>query len=154
MPRRLLLACFAFTVMLALRCAHAQTDPLFTATPQQLACVKVVIAQQAAWNAGDLEAFLAHFKDAPDTKAVLGSVAEGTANVRSAFHLNFPDRAALGNIEYTDVTARELGTEFTLVTAKYKLTRSRKGGGDATGTLTEVLEKAPAGWQIVFFETT
>ena len=142
MMRRCLQTAFLLCIALTDLRAQAQTDPLFTASPQQLAAVKVL-----------LDAFLSHFKDAADTRALLGGDAEGIANVRSAFHINFPNREAMGTIEYTETQARALGATFTLVTAKYHLERTKKGGGNADGSLTEVLEKTDAGWQVIFSES-
>lgn len=149
MRRIFLTLCAAFALA-----ATAQQDTLFTATHNQLEVVKVVLAQQAAWNKGDLGAFLALYKDAPDTQAVLGAPAKGMDAIRNAFRLNYPNREAMGAIEYTDVEARELGEKFCLATGKYHLERTKKGGGSADGTFTEIMEKTEKGWQVVFSETT
>jgi hypothetical protein len=145
-------------VCIALCCvAVAQDQPkdkLYTATHEQLAVVRIVLAQEASWNRGDLDGFLTAFKDAPDTQAVLGARARGLAEIRSAFHTNYPSRESMGSIAYSDVEARELGENFTLATGKYHLDRSKKNGGPADGTFTEVMEKTPQGWQIIFAETT
>jgi uncharacterized protein (TIGR02246 family) len=129
-------------------------DKLYTATHEQLAVVKIVLAQETAWNNGDLDAFLSTFKDAPDTQAVLGNRARGTAEIHNAFHINYPNRESMGLIAYSDVEARELGENFALATGRYHLDRSKKYGGPADGTFTEVMEKTPKGWQIIFNETT
>ncbi len=140
---------------LPLWCAVAQApEKLYTASHQQLEAVKIVLAQEAAWNRGDLDGFLSRFKDAPDTQVVLGARAAGMVNIRAAFHVNYPNALTMGTINYTDVEARELGENFTLATGKYHLERSKKTGGPADGTFTEVMEKTPKGWQIIFSETT
>jgi ketosteroid isomerase-like protein len=145
-------------VCTALCCvAFAQDQPkdkLYTATHEQLAVVKIVLAQESAWNKGDLDGFLAGFKDAPDTQAVLGNRAVGMAEIHNAFHNNYPNREAMGLLSYSDVEARMLGENFALATGKYHLDRSKKYGGPADGTFTEVMEKTPKGWQIIFDETT
>lgn len=138
----------------AVELAHAQKDTLYTATHNQLQVVKVVLAQQAAWNKGDLPAFLAFYKDAPDTQVILGAPAKGTETIRNAFRLNYPNKDAMGLIEYSDVEARELGENFCLATGKYHLERSKKAGGSADGTFTEIMEKTDKGWQVIFSETT
>src|SRR5579875_927331 len=128
--------------------AGAQSaDPLYTATPQQLDVVKVIIKQQDAWNKGDLDGYLSHYKDAPDTQAVLASLVRGLNNIRAAYRQNFPSRDAMGNIEDTDVEVRMLGDNFALATGRYHLTRSKKAGGPAEGTFSELFEKTSAGWQ-------
>jgi uncharacterized protein (TIGR02246 family) len=131
-----------------------KTDKLYTATHQQLEVVKIVLAQETAWNNGSLDGFLAKFKDDPDTLAVLGSRARGLSAIRNAFHTNYPNRESMGTLDYSDVEARELGENFCLSTGKYHVERSKKAGGPADGTFTEVFEKTPQGWQIIFSETT
>ncbi len=134
--------------------AAQQKDQLFTATRQQLDATKVLLAQETAWNDGDLDGYLSHYKDAPDTQAILGTAARGLDTIRNAFRQNFPSRDGMGKLENSEVEVRALGENFTLITGNYHLTRSKKAGGDATGTFTEILEKTAAGWQVIFSENT
>jgi uncharacterized protein (TIGR02246 family) len=135
--------------------AHAQDkDKLYTASHQQLEAVKIVVAQEAAWNRGDLEGFLSRYKDDPETQAVLGGSVKGLANIRSTFRLNYPNRESMGTIDYSAVEARELGENFAMATGKYHLERSKKAGGSAEGTFIEIMEKTDKGWQIIFSQTT
>jgi ketosteroid isomerase-like protein len=135
--------------------ATAQSpDPLFTATRQQLDVVKIVLAQRDAWNKGDLDGYLSHYKNAPDTQAVLATLVRGFDNIRAAYRLNFPNKDSMGSIEDSEVEVRALGDAFALATGKYHLSRSRKAGGDVDGTFTELFEKTSAGWQIIFSQST
>jgi uncharacterized protein (TIGR02246 family) len=131
-----------------------QRDQLYTASKQQLDVTKVILAQQAAWNTGDLDRYISFYKDAPDTEAILAGPTIGLAAIRNAYHINFPNRDAMGAIENSEVNVRALGDNFALATGKYHLQRSKKGGGDAFGTFTQVFEKTSAGWQIIFSENT
>jgi uncharacterized protein (TIGR02246 family) len=115
---------------------------------------KVLLAQEAAWNSGDLDGYVSHYKDAPDTQAILGTAAHGLETIRNAFRQNFPNAESMGKLENSEVEVRELGEKFALVTGKYHLSRSKKAGGDATGTFTEIFEKTAAGWQVIFSENT
>ncbi|HEY5381593.1 MAG TPA: DUF4440 domain-containing protein [Acidobacteriaceae bacterium] len=142
-------------IIFAPRRAPAQShDPLFTATRQQLDVVKIVLAQRDAWNKGDLDGYLSHYKNAPDTQAVLATLVRGVDNIKAAYRLNFPNKESMGSIEDSAVEVRALGDDFALATGKYHLTRSRKAGGDVDGTFTELFEKTPAGWQIIFSQST
>jgi ketosteroid isomerase-like protein len=131
-----------------------QRDQLYTASKQQLDVTKVILAQQAAWNTGDLDRYVSFYKDAPDTEAILAAPTMGLAAIRNAYHINFPNRDAMGAIENSEVNVRALGENFALATGKYHLQRTKKGGGDAFGTFTQVFEKTSAGWQIIFSENT
>jgi uncharacterized protein (TIGR02246 family) len=134
--------------------AAQQKDQLFTASRQQLDVTKVLLAQESAWNSGDLDGYVSHYKDAPDTQAILGTAAHGLETIRNAFRQNFPNAESMGRLENSEVEVRELGEKFALVTGKYHLSRSKKAGGDATGTFTEIFEKTAAGWQVIFSENT
>jgi len=114
----------------------------------------VLLAQESAWNSGDLDGYVSHYKDAPDTQAILGTSAHGLETIRNAFRQNFPNAEAMGKLENSEVEVREMGENFALVTGKYHLSRSKKAGGDATGTFTEIFEKTAAGWQVIFSENT
>jgi uncharacterized protein (TIGR02246 family) len=130
------------------------SDPLFTATRQQLDVVKIVLAQQDAWNKGDLDAYLSHYKNSPDTQAVLSTLVRGIDNIRNAYRANFPNKDAMGSIEDSEVEVKALGDNYAIATGKYHLTRSRKAGGAVDGTFLEVFEKTPNGWQIVYSAST
>jgi ketosteroid isomerase-like protein len=150
---RPILAALALTFTLA--AAHAQApDQLFTATHEQLDVTKVLLAQEAAWNKGDLDAYLSHYKDAPDTQAILAAPVRGLSNIRAAFHLNFPSRDTMGTLDQSEVEVRELGPDYGLATGKYHLTRPKKFGGDTDGTFMEILQKTPAGWMVIFSQTS
>ena len=140
--------------VLSLHSRAQQVDKLYTASRQQLEAVKIVLAQEAAWNRGDVDAFLSRFKDDPETQIMMGNSVRGLEKIHAAFRLNYPNREAMGTIGYSDVEARELGENFALATGKYHLERSKKAGGSVDGTFTEVMEKTPEGWMIIFSETT
>lgn len=151
MLRRLLLVFAVVSSGLPL-CAQAP-DQLYTATRLQLDVTKVLLQQENAWNKGDLDSYLSHYKDAPDTEAILAGPTRGMPNIRSAFHLNYPNRESMGQLQQTEIEVRALGEEHALVTGKYHLQRPRKSGGDTEGVFVEVLEKTGTNWQVIFSET-
>lgn len=148
------LAAFVLAVLgaFALPLAAQSHDPLFTATKQQLDVAKVVLQQQDAWNAGNLDGYLAHFKNAADTEVVLGGPIRGLEEIHKAFRVTYPSRESMGTLEDSEIEVKALGENFALATGKYHLTRSHKAGGDSTGYFSEVFEKTSAGWQVIFSE--
>jgi ketosteroid isomerase-like protein len=154
MARHRFIAAAFGALLLACTGLPAQSnDALFTASKQQLAVVKVVLAQQNEWNAGDLDSYLAHFKEAPDTEIMLGAPVRGMSNIRAAFRTLYPNRESMGQLENSEVEVRELGENFALATGNYRLERSHKGGGELRGTFSELFEKTPKGWQVIFAES-
>ncbi len=129
-------------------------DPLFTATRQQLDVVKIILAQQNAWNKGDLDGYLSHYRDAPDTQAVLANLVRGVDNIRAAYKQNFPNKDSMGSIEDTDIEVKALGDTYALATGKYHLNRPKKSGGAVEGTFMELFEKTQTGWQIIFSQSS
>ncbi|HTV09337.1 MAG TPA: DUF4440 domain-containing protein [Candidatus Aquilonibacter sp.] len=154
MRLRLLFATFALAVCAGPGAAAQSSSEMFTATREQLDVAKIVLRQQDAWNQGDLDAYLSYYKDAPDTQAVLATLVRGVENIRAAYKANFPNKESMGAIEDSELEVRALGDNFALATGKYHLSRSRKSGGDVSGTFSEVFEKTPAGWKIIFSEST
>ena len=142
------------TVLFAAPVRGQQRDQLFTATQQQLDVTKVLLAQQNAWNKGDLDAYLSRYKDAPETEAMLSGPVRGLQNIRAAFHANFPSKDAMGELDQSEVAVRALGDNYAIATGKYHLARSKKYGGDTQGTFSNVFEKTPKGWVIIFSVTT
>jgi uncharacterized protein (TIGR02246 family) len=136
--------------------ASAQTRgaQLYTASREQLDVTKIVLAQENAWNKGDLETYLSYYKDAPDTEAILNGPVRGFDAIRNAMRQSFPNRDAMGSLEQSSVEVRELGPDHALAIGHYKLIRSRKNGGEAEGNFTEIFEKTEAGWKLVFSENT
>lgn len=157
LARRLVPVALAGTLCAALFVLPAVSqngDQMFTATRQQLDVVKVILAQQAAWNNGDLDAYLSHYKDAPDTQAVLANLVRGMDAIRGAFKQNFPNKDSMGTIEDTDIEVKALGDNYALATGKYHLNRQKKSGGAVEGSFMEIFEKTTNGWQIIFSQST
>ena len=156
--RRLVLLTLAATLGVVLFAAapavSQKEDPLFTASRQQLDVVKIILAQQAAWNKGDLDGYLSRYKDAPDTQAVLANLVRGIDNIRAAYRQNFPNKDSMGEIEDSDIEVKVLGDDYALATGKYHLNRPKKSGGPIEGSFMELFEKTPAGWQIIFSQST
>lgn len=138
------------TVCAQIGVAQKQQEQLYTATRQQLDVTKIVLAQETAWNKGDLDGYLAQYRDAPDTEAILNGPVHGIAAIRAAYHTSFPTREAMGTLEQSSVEVRELGPDFALALGHYRLLRSRKNGGDAEGNFTEILQKTEQGWKLIF----
>lgn len=147
------LACLLACPCVVPVCAQ-QHDQLYTASREQLDVTKVVLAQQHAWNDGNLDEYLKYFKDAPDTTVMLNAPVHGLEAIRNSFRTNFPNKATMGTLEQTEVEVRELGENFALATGRYHLNRGKKEGGPVDGTFSEIMEKTPAGWRIIFSENT
>jgi uncharacterized protein (TIGR02246 family) len=119
------------------------------------AAIRQVLAHQvAAWNRGDVDGFMADYKDSPDTTFVGKSVEHGHAMILERYKKAYPSKDAMGTLEFSAIAVRKLGNNFAVVTGDYHLARSAAGGGDASGIFSLVWEKTPEGWKIILDHTS
>ena len=144
-----------FLLTLAILPAGAQDpNPLHTATRQELDVIKVLLSQEDAWNKGDLAAFASGYKDAPDTLFITKQVSRGFAGLIDEYKHDYPNRAAMGTLVYSELEVRTLDENFAVVFGKYHLDRGKKEGGNADGLFSLVFEKTDKGWKIIIDHTT
>lgn len=134
--------------------ARSQQQPLTTVPQQQLDVIKVLLAQEEAWNRGNLEAFAQSYKDSPDTLFITNAVNRGFAGLLDAYRRNYPNRAAMGTLTYSGLEVHPLDERFAVVIGRYNLERGKKDGGNAEGIFSLVLEKTDKGWKIIVDHTT
>ena len=132
----------------------AQDPQLHTASPIELGCIKVLLAQERAWNAGDLVDFAKAYKDSPETLFLSRDVSRGYAGMLESYRHNYPTKAAMGTLTFSDLEVHPLDEKFAVAIGKYKLERGKKDGGNADGVFSLVMEKTAEGWKIVVDHTT
>jgi len=156
---------FALVAILALAavnpmCASAQDraqdrpqdkppDQLRVMSREELDVVKVILAQEKAWNAGNIDAYAEAYKDSPDLLFVGSHVSHGYAEMLNDYHHFYPNKESMGTLSYSEIEPHALDDNFAVIVGKYHLERSKKAGGSADGFFSLVLEKTPKGWKIV-----
>lgn len=112
----------------------------------------VLNAQQAAWNRGDVDAFLMGYWQSPElTFSGSKGVSRGWEGVRARYKKNYPDRAAMGELDFSHLEFRFLGPGAALVLGKWHLKREK---GDIGGVFTLVWQRFPEGWKIIHDHTS
>lgn len=107
----------------------------------------------AAWNAGDLDGFVADY--APDSTTTFVSAGRpqyGFDWIRSNYAPSFADGVARDSLRFEHIAARPLGASHALVTARFVLFR-----GDsvtASGPFTLVLTRSDGRWLIIHDHTS
>jgi uncharacterized protein (TIGR02246 family) len=129
-------------------------DPLHTASRQELSIIKVLVAQENAWNKGDLAGFASSFKDSPDTLVITHTVSRGFTGLLDEYRRDYPTKAAMGTLAYSELEVHPLDENFAVVIGKYHLERSKKDGGNAEGLFSLVFENTDNGWKIIVDHTT
>jgi ketosteroid isomerase-like protein len=129
-------------------------DPLHMATRVELDVVKVILAQEKAWNAGDIESYVRGYKDSPDTLFVGKTVSKGYKQIMEDYKRNYSTRGAMGTLTFSGLDPHQLSDTYAVCIGNYHLDRSKKDGGPADGMFSLVLEKTGDGWKIVLDHTT
>jgi ketosteroid isomerase-like protein len=156
--------CFAVRVVVAasllalpmcpLRAQQQEGQQMRTLPQAELDVVKVLLAQERAWNAGDINNFLTAYKNAPDTVFMGSELARGWDGMAARYRKNYPDRGTMGTLTFTNLEPRLLDDRFALVTGNFALERDKKHGGNASGIFSLVFEKTADGWKIILDHTT
>jgi ketosteroid isomerase-like protein len=129
-------------------------NTLHTATRTELDVVKVVLAQEKAWNAGDIDGYVKGYKDSPDTIFIGSQISRGYAQILADYQRNYANRASMGTLAFSELEVHTLSQAYAICLGKYHLDRSRKDGGNADGVFSLVVEKTAGGWKIVLDHTT
>jgi len=112
----------------------------------------VLRAQQAAWNRGDVDAFLVGYWPSPElTFSGSSGVSRGWDGVLARYKKSYPNHAAMGQLEFSDLEFRFLGPDAALVLGQWHLKRE---SGDIGGVFTLVWQKFPDGWKIIHDHTS
>jgi hypothetical protein len=108
----------AIALTLLLACgvsAQEAGNPLHTASRIELDVVKVVVAQEKAWNAGDIEGYVKAYKDSPDTLFVGRTVSKGYTQILEDYKHNYATRSSMGTLNFTDLEVHPLSDTFAVV---------------------------------------
>jgi beta-aspartyl-peptidase (threonine type) len=112
----------------------------------------VLTAQQTAWNRGDVDAFIVGYWESRElTFSGSSGIARGFDGVRQRYKKNYPDRAAMGQLAFSDLEFRFLGPDAALVLGKWHLKRDN---GDLGGVFSLVWQRFPDGWKIIHDHTS
>jgi uncharacterized protein (TIGR02246 family) len=112
----------------------------------------VLGAQQNAWNRGDVDAFLVGYWRSPElTFSGSGGVARGWDGVLARYKKTYPDRSAMGQLDFSEVEFRFLGADAALVLGRWHLKREKD---DVGGVFTLVWQRFPDGWKIIHDHTS
>jgi uncharacterized protein (TIGR02246 family) len=121
-------------------------------SPDKVAIQAILEAQQKAWNNGDIDEFLEGYWRSPElTFSGSSGVSRGWDGVLARYKKNYPDRAAMGGLDFSEIEFRFLGPDAALVLGKWHLKREK---GDIGGVFTLVWQRFPKGWKIIHDHTS
>ncbi|MEL6364373.1 MAG: SgcJ/EcaC family oxidoreductase [Pseudomonadota bacterium] len=121
--------------------------------PPEEAVRAILEAQQAAWNAGDLDGFMAgYWKDDGLRFASGGNVARGYKAALNRYRKNYPDQAAMGALNFSEIDVQLIGDDHAVVFGGWAL--SKADGTQPNGLFTLVMRKSGGVWRIVHDHTS
>ncbi|MGI9158739.1 MAG: YybH family protein, partial [Saprospiraceae bacterium] len=125
-------------------------SPILSAQPSPRAetAIRAIMArQEAAWNRGDLEAFMDGYWRS-DSLQFIGSrgLTYGWHQTLDNYRKGYPDRAAMGTLTFTLLSVQPLSQKSAFVVGKWHLKRN---AGDLSGHFTLLWKKIKGAWVIV-----
>jgi uncharacterized protein (TIGR02246 family) len=112
-------------------------------------------AQVAAWNKGDVAAFMQAYVNSPETTFVGNRVNKGFDPILKRYQANYTTPAQMGTLSFSNLEVRLLpsrcgAAEYALATGNFHLERTQKGAATKDdGLFSLVWRKGPDGWKIV-----
>jgi ketosteroid isomerase-like protein len=121
----------------------------------------VMTAQTAAWNRGDVAAFMQGYDNSPATTFVgASSVHKGYEPILQRYLKDYSTAAQMGTLSFSNIDVRLLPclsgpVEYAVVTGNFHLERRQKSVGTKDdGLFSLVWRKGPHGWKIVLDHTS
>ena len=120
---------------------------VFSQTKDETEVRNVLAKQNAAWNRGDVDAFMVGYWE-NDSLMFIGKsgVTYGYKNTLANYKRNYPDTTAMGKLTFTLIQVKPLSPDYFHVTGKYYLTRTI---GDVSGHFTLIFRKINGKWVII-----
>ena len=108
--------------------------------------------QQAAWNGGDIDAFMTGYWNSEDLRfASGGDVTTGWAETLARYHARYDTPEKMGRLEFTDLDIDMLGEDAATAFGRWTVVRD---GDDPTGLFTLIFRRIDGEWVIVHDHTS
>jgi uncharacterized protein (TIGR02246 family) len=115
----------------------------------ETAITRVLEEQTAAWNRGDLEAFMAGYWNSPELTFFSGAhESKGWQAALERYKKSYQGAGhEMGRLEFSNLRIETLGPDSAFVRGEFHLTMS--DGKTPHGLFTLIFRKFPEGWKIV-----
>jgi len=130
-----------------------EVAPAAAAEQDVEAAIRAVLDEQVmAWNRGDLDGFMAgYWKSDRTVFAGSSGVFRGWQNLLDRYRRGYPDRQAMGRLEFSELEITVLAPDAAVVLGRWQLERAADRPG---GLFTLVARKLPEGWRIIHDHTS
>jgi len=143
------------SILVLLNCAvELQSQTNATADAPTSAVMRVLHAQQDAWNRHDLDAFMDGYWKSPDLTFFSGAKeSKGWEATIERYRATYQSAGKeMGELEFSELKIEPLGPESAFVRGVWQLTMS--DGKTPHGRFTLVFRKFPEGWKIIHDHTS
>src|SRR6266849_3753416 len=121
-------------------------------SPDEAAIRALLEAQQAAWNRGDIEAFMVGYWKSDRTEFVgADGVERGWQAVLERYRRRYPNRQAMGKLTFSDLEITMLAPNAAFILGRWQLEREKDRPG---GVFTLIARNFPEGWRIIHDHTS
>ena len=118
----------------------------------ELSVRRVLNEQTAAWNSGNVDAFMKGYWESDSLMFVGKSgVTYGWKNTLNNYKKNYPDTTAMGKLDFTIIAVKRLSFQYFFIVGKWHLKRSI---GDLGGHFTLLFKKIKGNWVIITDHTS
>jgi uncharacterized protein (TIGR02246 family) len=119
----------------------------------EIAVRKVLDDQVAAWNSGDLEAFMAGYWNSDDLTFYSGKEKrQGWKETLERYRQRYQGEGKeMGTLKFSELTVQPLGNGYALVRGRWELKLSKE---DIGGLFTLIFQKTKDGWKIIHDHTS
>jgi len=112
----------------------------------------VLLAQQDAWNRGDIDGFMNGYARSASTVFISeDTVRRGWETVRDRYREKYSNRSKMGTLAFSDLEIALLSPDSAVVSGRWRLKRAND---EPHGRFTLILKRLPEGWRIVHDHTS
>lgn len=121
------------------------------ASKQQAAIRKVMDDQAAAWNRGDIDAFMQGYWKSEKLTFVSTNVTRGWQQTLDRYKKSYDSREKMGTLTFSDLEITVLSKDAAVVLGSWSLKRAKDTPG---GKFTLIFRKFKEGWRVVHDHTS
>jgi uncharacterized protein (TIGR02246 family) len=139
-----------------LSAAHAQQNRALSRSRRDDRIVRavraVLDAQVAAWNRGDIDAFMDGYRRSPETVFISGDdLTRGWQTVLDRYKKSYDSREKMGTLSFLEIEIKALNPDTAVAFGRWQLARA---SDKPHGRFTLIFRRAPDGWRIIHDHTS
>jgi len=116
---------------------------------------RVLDAQVAAWNRGDIDGFMDGYARSAETTFISGdTITRGWQTVLERYKRGYDTREKMGTLQFSELDIRPLASDTARALGRFTLTRPNEEEPFARGRFTLLFRRTVGGWRIIHDHTS